>query len=97
MLRVFMKLMAAGISRKFPILMKSTENLTSRFFSPDGHTGFAKGYKITKDSSWITNENMLCKIISLKTTTIPSRLFKLDQTEFNVIENKFSSLMADGN
>lgn len=67
------------------------------FFSPDGHTGFAKGYKITKESSWITNKNMLCKIISLKTTTIRSRLFKLDQTELNVIENKFSSLMADGN
>ncbi|EFX64320.1 hypothetical protein DAPPUDRAFT_334327 [Daphnia pulex] len=71
------------------------------FISPDGHTvtphRFAKGYKITKESSWITNKNMLCKIISLKTTTIRSRLFKLDQTEFNVIENKFSSLMADGN
>lgn len=29
------------------------------FFSPNGHTGFVKGYKTTKDSSWIRNENML--------------------------------------
>jgi hypothetical protein len=35
------------------------------FFSPDGYTGFNKGYKVTKDCSWITNANMLCKLSSL--------------------------------
>ena len=66
------------------------------FFSPDGHTGFAKGYRITKESSWIATKNMLCKVISLKTTTVRGRIFKLDETEFDLIENKFSCHMADG-
>jgi hypothetical protein len=66
------------------------------FFSPDGHTGFAKGYRITKESSWVATKNMLCKVISLKTTTVRGRLFKFDETEFDLIENKFSCHMADG-
>ena len=66
------------------------------FLSPDGHTGFKKGYKVTKDDSWITNANMLYKVSSLKKTSVRGRLFKLDANEFDAIENKYSSRMADG-
>ncbi len=66
------------------------------FFSPDGHTGFVKDYKTTKDLSWITNANMLLKVISLKKTTVLGRLFKLAKNIYDIIENKFSSRMADG-
>ncbi len=59
------------------------------FSSPDGHTGFAKGYRITKESSWIATKNMLCKVISLKTTTVRCRLFKFDETEFDLIKINF--------
>jgi hypothetical protein len=31
-----------------------------------------------------------------RTTTVRGRLFKLDETEFDLIENKFSCHMADG-
>jgi hypothetical protein len=40
------------------------KELNVAFFSPDGHKGFAKGYRITKESSWIATKNMLCKEIS---------------------------------
>ncbi len=67
------------------------------FFSPDVNAGFKKGYRITKESSWINSSNILYKVNSLKQPSVRGRLFKLDINEFNEIENKYSSRMADGN
>lgn len=62
--------------------------------SPGGESGFAQGYKPTRNHKIIPLSHVLVKITTLKPTTVRNRLFKLEKAEHDDISNKYTSLLA---
>ncbi|KAI9562528.1 hypothetical protein GHT06_009976 [Daphnia sinensis] len=67
-----------------------------KFMSPDGESGFIRGYKPTKDFAMVSIHSVLLKIDSLRHTTRLPRILKINQEEYDVISVKYTNRMADG-
>lgn len=68
-----------------------------KFMSPDGESGFIKGYKHTKDFAIVYSiQSLLLKIDSIRHTTRLPRILKINQEEYDVISVKYTNRMADG-
>ena len=67
-----------------------------KFMSPDGESGFMRGYKPTKDFAMVSLNSVLLKIDSLRHTTRLPRILKINQEEYNEISVKYTNRMADG-
>ena len=67
------------------------------FLSPDGESGFRKGFKETNEQAMMRTQSVLLKINSIHKTTVRSRMLKFNQDEFDKICSKYTQRMADGN
>lgn len=67
-----------------------------KFMSPDGESGFMRGYKPTNDFAMVSLHSVLLKIDSLCHTTRLPRILKINQEEYNEISVKYTNRMADG-
>ncbi|EFX71980.1 hypothetical protein DAPPUDRAFT_111192 [Daphnia pulex] len=67
-----------------------------KFMSPDGESGFMRGYKPTNDFAMVSLHSVLLKIDSLRHTTRLPRILKINQEEYNEISVKYTNRMSDG-
>ena len=66
------------------------------FLSPDGESGFQKGFKQTNEKEMMCVQSVLLKINSIHKTTVRSPMLKFNQEEFDNIWLKYTQRMADG-
>ncbi len=59
--------------------------------SPDGESGLLQGYKHTKTKLTVCSSHIFFKVQSLKSTSVRSRMYKINQDEFSKISNKFAN------
>ena len=58
--------------------------------SPDGESGLLQGYKHTKTKLTVLSSPVIFKVQSLKSTSVRSRMYKINQDEFSKISNKYA-------
>jgi hypothetical protein len=75
---------------------KENNEFQVKFMSPDGESGFMRGYKPTNDFAMVSLHSVLLKIDSLRHTTRLPRILKINQEEYNEISVKYTNRMADG-
>lgn len=72
------------------------EEYLVKFLAPDGEAGFLKGYKFKNVDSRVAVSVVLCKVMSLHSTSKRSRMLKVNQDEFTKINEKYTRYMANG-
>ena len=72
------------------------EEYLVKFLAPDGEAGFLKGYKFKNVNARVEVSVVLCKVISLHSTSKRSRMLKVNQDEFTKITEKCTRYMANG-
>lgn len=75
-------------------LTNPEENLyVVKFYTPHGEAGFLKGYQQSNREAVIDCNDVIFHVTSLSKTTVRSRLFKIQRTEYDVICNQHNRLL----